>query len=147
MKRYALLLLLGLSQATLAVDMAPRKLAEGVYAFVGDVGPRSVVNEGMNTTTGFIVTKGGVVVIDSGSSHQVAQKIAAAIRTVTSQEIKFVINTGGQDHRWLGNGYFADLGIPIIASEKTAADIAERGGMWADGMQKLLGSAFAGTRI
>lgn len=129
-----------------AWDAIPQEVAAGVYAFVGDTGPRSVANEGMNATTGFIVTTAGVVVIDSGSSRQVAQKIEAAIRKISPQPIRFVINTGGQDHRWLGNGHFADQGIPILASEKAAADIAERGGTWAAGMEKILGAAFAGTR-
>jgi glyoxylase-like metal-dependent hydrolase (beta-lactamase superfamily II) len=131
----------------LAWDAIPQPVAPGVYAFVGDTGPRSIANEGMNATTGFIVTTAGIVVVDSGSSRQVAQKIEAAIRKISPQPIKFVINTGGQDHRWLGNGYFADQGIPILASVKTAADIAERGGMWAAGMEKLLGAAFSGTRL
>jgi glyoxylase-like metal-dependent hydrolase (beta-lactamase superfamily II) len=33
-----------------------------------------------------------------------------------------VINTGGQDHRWLGNGYFKDQDARIIASEGAVAD-------------------------
>lgn len=130
-----------------AWEAVPQLVAPGVHAFVGDVGPRSVANEGMNATTGFIVTAAGVVVVDSGSSAQVARKIEAAIRAVTPQPILFVINTGGQDHRWLGNSYFADQGIPVVASAATRADITDRGGMWASGMAKLLGPAFAGTRI
>lgn len=136
-----------LAAPALAWDAIPQQVMPGIYAFVGDTGPRSVANEGMNTTTGFIVTPAGVVVVDSGSSRQVAAKIEAAIRAVTPQPIKYVINTGGQDHRWLGNGHFADQGIPILASDKTAVDIAERGGTWAAGMEKLLGAAFAGTRL
>lgn len=147
MRKLLVVALLALNQGAWALEMLPQKIAEGVYAFVGETGPRSVANEGMNTTTGFIVTGAGVVVIDSGSSRQVAKKISAAIANVTSQPIKFVVNTGGQDHRWLGNSYFADLGIPVIASEKTAADIAVRGIAWAEGMKNLLGPAFAGTRI
>lgn len=136
-----------LAAPALAWDAIPQQVMPGIYAFVGDTGPRSVANEGMNTTTGFIVTPAGVVVVDSGSSRQVAAKIEVAIRAVTPQPIKVVINTGGQDHRWLGNGHFADQGIPILASEKTAVDIVERGGIWAAGMEKLLGAAFAGTRL
>jgi glyoxylase-like metal-dependent hydrolase (beta-lactamase superfamily II) len=139
--------LIGLTSLAHAWDAVPQKVAKGVYAFVGDTGPRSVANEGMNATTGFVVTDAGVVVIDSGSSKAVAQKIEGAIRRLTPQPIKVVINTGGQDHRWLGNSHFADQGIPIMASEQTVADIADRGGMWADGMKKLLGDAFAGTRV
>jgi glyoxylase-like metal-dependent hydrolase (beta-lactamase superfamily II) len=33
-----------------------------------------------------------------------------------------VINTGGQDHRWLGNGYFKQRGARIIASAAAVTD-------------------------
>ncbi len=145
--RLALFLLALVSPVAWAWDAVPQKLAGNVYAFIGETGPRTAANEGMNANTGFIVTSAGVVVVDSGSSAQVAAKLHAAIRRVTDQPVKLVINTGGQDHRWLGNGYFADLGIPVLAQEKTVADIADRGGMLADSLSKQLGPAFAGTRI
>lgn len=130
-----------------AWDAVPQKVADGVYAFIGETGPRTAGNEGMNANTGFILTADGVVVIDSGSSRQVAQKIEAAIRHITDQPIKYVINTGGQDHRWLGNSHFTDRGIPVLAHERTVTDIADRGGMLFEGLARQLGPAFAGTRI
>ena len=33
-----------------------------------------------------------------------------------------VINSGGQDHRWLGNGYFKKIGAKIIASKNAVED-------------------------
>lgn len=36
--------------------------------------------------------------------------------------MKVVINSGGQDHRWLGNGYFKERGARIIASEAAVED-------------------------
>lgn len=150
MKPIRALLVIGLACCAAAVhawDAVPQKIAAGVYAFIGETGPRTAANEGMNANTGFIVTDAGVVVVDSGSSRQVAQKIEAAIRAVTAQPVKFVINTGGQDHRWLGNDYFVERGIPVLAHEKTVADIAGRGGMLAEGLARQLGPAFAGTRI
>ncbi len=36
--------------------------------------------------------------------------------------VEVVINTGGQDHRWLGNAYFVAQGARIIASEQAVAD-------------------------
>jgi glyoxylase-like metal-dependent hydrolase (beta-lactamase superfamily II) len=130
-----------------AWDAVPQKVADGVYAFIGETGPRTTANEGMNANTGFVVTAAGVVVIDSGSSKLVAQKIQAAIRRITDQPIKYVINTGGQDHRWIGNSHFADQGIPVLAHERTAADIADRGGMLFESLAKQIGPDFAGTRI
>jgi glyoxylase-like metal-dependent hydrolase (beta-lactamase superfamily II) len=113
MKRLQILLffsILACSQWATALDMAFKQVAPGIYAYIGETGLRTYENEGMNGNSGFIVTKAGVVVVDSGSSYQVAQKIHAAIRKVTKQPVKVVINTGGQDHRWLGNGYFKAQG-------------------------------------
>jgi glyoxylase-like metal-dependent hydrolase (beta-lactamase superfamily II) len=99
----------------------------------------------MNGNAGFIVTEAGVVVVDSGSSYQVAQKIHAAIRQVTQQPVKYVINTGGQDHRWLGNGYFKAQGAEIIANTKAVTDMAARGDMQLSGLKGELKEKFAGT--
>jgi len=134
------------SSLTWAWEAKPEQVADGVYVFIGEIGPRTADNEGMNANTGFIVTKAGVVVVDSGSSRAVAAKIHAAIRAVTKQPVVLVINTGGQDHRWLGNGYFIDQGIAVLAHEKTVADNQERGGQLLDGLGKTLGERFAGTR-
>ena len=87
-----------------ALDLTFKQVAPGIYASIGELGLRTYENEGMNGNVGFIVTDAGVVVVDSGSSYQVARKIHTAIRQVTQQPVKFVINTGGKDHRWLGNG-------------------------------------------
>jgi glyoxylase-like metal-dependent hydrolase (beta-lactamase superfamily II) len=147
MRPLILLFLLMLTQPLQAWNAVPQKVADGVYAFIGEAGPRTVSNEGMNANTGFIITDAGVVLIDSGSSRQIAQKIEAAIRKLTPQPIKLVINTGGQDHRWLGNGHFTAQGIPVLAHEKTVADIAERGSMQAESLGRLLGAAFTGTEV
>lgn len=120
-------------------------VAPNVYAFIGDTGMRTYENEGMNANAGFIVTSAGVVVVDSGSSFQVAKAMHAAIRKVTRQPVKFVINTGGQDHRWLGNGYFKSLGAEIIASSKARADMEERSGMELEALQPTLREKLAGT--
>lgn len=146
----SVLLLAGSLLLAAAVQAAPftvQPVAPGIYAFVGELGLRTYENEGMNATTGFIVTPEGVVVVDSGSSWRVAQQMHTAIKTVTRAPIKYVINTGGQDHRWLGNGYFQAQGAQIIAQAKTIADIEERGAMQLAGLQQELRDRFAGTEI
>ncbi len=102
------------------------KVADDVYALVGDLGQRSEANLGHNMTSGFIITNEGVVVIDAGGSIADAKAIHQAIKKVTSKPVKWVINTGGQDHRWIGNSYFNKLGVTIIASEACMADMIER---------------------
>lgn len=99
-----------------------QQVADGIYALVGPFGNRSPENLGNNATFGFVVTDEGVVLVDSGGSHQGAQAIDALIRQVTDKPVKIVINSGGQDHRWLGNGYFKERGARIIASAAAVVD-------------------------
>lgn len=102
-----------------AFGWAPQKLAEGVYALIGPTQNRTYENHALNNNLGFVVTGSGVALIDSGASHQGAALIERAVRSVTEQPIRWVFNLGVQDHRWLGNAYFADKGARIIALQRT----------------------------
>jgi glyoxylase-like metal-dependent hydrolase (beta-lactamase superfamily II) len=99
-----------------------QKVNEEIYAVVGPFGNRSPENLGNNATFGFVVTDDGVVLVDSGGSYKGAEAIDALIRQVTDKPVKIVINSGGQDHRWLGNGYFKERGTRIITSAAAVED-------------------------
>ncbi|MBP9149610.1 MAG: MBL fold metallo-hydrolase [Rhodoferax sp.] len=120
-----------------AVEVVFQPVADGVYAYIGDLEGRSYDNEGLNANIGLVVTSAGAVLIDSGSTYQVAAKIEAAAKKVTSQPIQWVINTGGQDHRWLGNGYFAAKGAQTIAHQNAQADMTARASAHLQGLQVL----------
>jgi glyoxylase-like metal-dependent hydrolase (beta-lactamase superfamily II) len=130
-----------------ALDMNFRAVAPGVYAYIGETGMRTYANEGMNANSGFIVTDAGVVVVDSGATWQVAEKIHAAIRKVTGHPVKYVVNTGGQDHRWLGNGYFKAQGAEIVAAGAAIDDMNARGAMQLQGLAVELKDKVAGTEV
>jgi len=98
------------------------KVTENVYAIVGPLGNRSPENLGNNATFGFVITKEGIVVIDPGGTYLGAKKIHYVIKTVSTLPVKYVINTGGQDHRWLGNNYFKQQGAKVIASKDAVND-------------------------
>jgi glyoxylase-like metal-dependent hydrolase (beta-lactamase superfamily II) len=110
----------------LAVEVVFKPVADGVYAYVGDIEGRTYENEGLNANIGLVVTPAGAVLIDSGATFQSARKIHEAAKKVTTQPIRWVINTGDQDHRWLGNGYFKSLGIETIAHADAEADMKAR---------------------
>jgi glyoxylase-like metal-dependent hydrolase (beta-lactamase superfamily II) len=135
------------SAQAVALQLSPVQVAPGVYAFIGETGMRTYENEGMNANAGFIVSKAGVVVVDSGPSYQVAKAMHAAIKKITQQPVKYVINTGGQDHRWLGNGYFKEQGAQIIASRKALTDMQERGAVQLAGLKSELREKINGTQI
>lgn len=101
-------------------------VTDNVYAIVGPLSNRSKKNLGNNATFGVVVTTAGVVLIDSGATYEGAASIHQLIKTITKQPVKIVINTGGQDHRWLGNEYFKKQGATIIANKRTVMDQKER---------------------
>jgi glyoxylase-like metal-dependent hydrolase (beta-lactamase superfamily II) len=129
-----------------ALTLSAHPVAKDVYAFIGDTGMRTYRNEGMNANSGFIVTSEGVVVIDSGPSWQVAKEIHRVIKKVTRQPVKVVVNTGGQDHRWLGNAYFKSIGAEIIAARPALADMQARGDMQLQALRQTIRKKAAGTR-
>jgi glyoxylase-like metal-dependent hydrolase (beta-lactamase superfamily II) len=137
--------LLLLCRSAAALDMDFRAVAPGVYAYIGEIGMRTANNEGMNANLGFIVTDTGVVVVDSGSTWRVAEKIHAAIRRVTDRPVKIVVNTGGQDHRWLGNGYFKAQGAQILAATAGINDMKARGNQQLQGLAAALQERTTGT--
>ena len=139
------LVLLGLPLAAAAVNVEFRPVADGVYAHIGDTGPRTADNEGLNANIGLVVTPAGAVLIDSGATLDSARQIAEAARRVTTQPIRWVINTGGQDHRWLGNGYFQAQGAELIAHADARADMTNRGNDHLLGVKAVLGAKADGT--
>jgi glyoxylase-like metal-dependent hydrolase (beta-lactamase superfamily II) len=122
----ALAVTLLLSAATAQSDDAPQlelvQVVDNVYAIVGPLGNRAPENLGNNATFGFVVTTDGVVLIDSGGTAKGAAAIDGMIDRVTDKPVKIVINSGGQDHRWMGNGYFKARGARIIANQRAVAD-------------------------
>ncbi len=99
-----------------------KKVTKNVWSIVGPLTNRTKENFGNNATFGFVVTAKGVVLIDSGGSLKGAKALHKIIKTVTSKPIRYVINSGGQDHRWFGNDYFSSLGAKIISSAEAKKD-------------------------
>lgn len=151
LKRSVLILIAamaGLLALSARADYQPKaeKLVDNVYALVGPLGQRSADNDGLNANFGFIVTPEGVILIDSGASLLGAKKIEAAIRKVTRQPVRWVVNTGSQDHRWMGNAYFAGRGAEVIALARTAATQAEYAAQHMAGLKRFLGKRLQGTK-
>lgn len=103
-----------------------QKITDNVYALVGQRGPMSKWNFGTNATFGVVITDDGVVLIDSGASDKAARYIHDAIKNITDKPVALVINTGSEDLRWFGNGYYKSLGAKIITSEATLVDQHKR---------------------
>jgi len=86
-----------------------------------------------------------VILVDPGGSYLGAQQIDKAIKTLTDKPVTYVINTGGQDHRWLGNGYFKKLGADIITSSAALEDHHARTDNLLSRLDQLIGDKLEGT--
>jgi glyoxylase-like metal-dependent hydrolase (beta-lactamase superfamily II) len=141
------LLLLGLAAAAAAhaVEVRFERVVEGVYVHIGELGGRTYDNEGLNANIGLVVTPGGAVLIDSGATVRSAAQIHAAVKRVTDQPVRWVINTGGQDHRWLGNRYFKEQGAQLIAHANGRADMMNRGNDHLQALRPVLKERLEGT--
>lgn len=143
--RWLLAALLALGGSAQAVEVSFKPVADGVYAYIGDIEGRTYDNEGLNANIGLVVTPAGAVLIDSGASFQSARKIHEAAKKITPQPIKWVINTGGQDHRWLGNGYFKAQGAEILAHANAEADMKARALEHMNALKPVLKERLDGT--
>lgn len=150
-KRFKYLLAAGLvatvAWSAQAVEIVFKPVAPNVYAYVGDTEGRTYANEAINANIGLVVTPAGALLIDSGASFQGAKQIAEAAKKVTPQPIKWVINTGGQDHRWMGNGYFKTQGVEIMAHADAEADMKARGPEHLAVNAPVLKEKFQGTEV
>lgn len=105
----------------------PVEFIPHVWSAIGATAPPTYENSGHNNNLSFIVTGNGVVVVNAGATNELARALHAEIKAVTKQPVKLVINENGQGHAMLGNGYWADQGVAIIAHVDAAHEFKERG--------------------
>jgi glyoxylase-like metal-dependent hydrolase (beta-lactamase superfamily II) len=134
-------------RAAAALELKAVEVGAGVYAVIGDLGPPTEANEGLNANLGFVVGGDQVAVIDTGPTSRVAQALHAAIRRVTDKPVRWVVNTNSQAQRWLGNRYFAGIGARIVTQQRALGVMREQGGMQLGAMRDILGAKAAGTEL
>ena len=128
----------GLPAAANELVLKPTRVAPDVYVVIGDLDAQSYRNEGLNNNLGFVVSTDGVFVINAGPTTRVARALHDAIKKITAQPIKWVVNVNSQSHYWLGNDYFKQLGIPILAHTEAIRLMRELGAVQLQSAQALL---------
>ena len=125
----------------------PIEVIPNVWSAIGATAPPTYENSGHNNNLSFIVTGGGVVVINGGAAHLLAKALHDEIKQVTDQSVKLVINENGQGHAMLGNSYWAEQGVPILAHVDAVHEIEDRGGQILEGMKRYNRDKADGTVI
>jgi len=104
----------------------PVELIPNVWTAIGATAPPTYENSGHNNNYTFVITAAGVVVVNSGS-YLLAKALHDEIRQITNQPVVLVINENGQGHAMLGNGYWKEQGVAVLAHTDTIHEIEESG--------------------
>ncbi|MEP2532578.1 MBL fold metallo-hydrolase [Shimia sp.] len=130
-----------------ALYSKPVEVIPHVWSAIGATAPPTYENSGHNNNLSFVVTGDGVVVINGGAAYILAQALHDEIKAVTDQPVKLVINENGQGHAILGNSYWVEQGVPILAHEDAAHEVVEYGPQILEGMKRYNRDKARGTII
>ena len=159
MKHIATLIFIMLAQVCLASEDIPDKFPAsmlydkpvefipGVFSAIGATAPPTYENSGHNNNLSFIVTGEGVVVINGGAAYGLAKALHDEIKAITDQPVRLVFNENGQGHAVLGNNYWAEQGVPIVAHVDAAAEVEEYGGSIIESMRRYNRDKAEGTEL
>lgn len=125
----------------------PVEVIPGVFSAIGATAPPTYENAGHNNNLSFIVTGEGVVVVNGGAAYGLAKALHDEIKAITDQPVRLVFNENGQGHAMLGNSYWAEQGVPIVAHEEAAQEIEEYGGTVLEGMKRYNRDKAEGTSV
>ncbi len=104
----------------------PIEVIPDVWSAIGATAPPGYENSGHNNNYSFVITGSGVVVVNSGS-YLLAKALHDEIKAITDQPVRLVINENGQGHAMLGNGYWRDQNITVLAHADAAVEFERSG--------------------
>ncbi len=125
----------------------PIEVIPHVWSAIGATAPPTYENSGHNNNLSFIVTGDGVVVINGGAAYILAEALHKEIQAITDQPVRLVIDENGQGHAMLGNSYWAEQGVPILAHVDAAHEIEEHGHRILENMQRYNRDKADGTFV
>ena len=105
----------------------PNEFIPNIWSAIGATGPPTYENTGHNNNLSFITSNEGVVVINAGASSSLAKALHNEIKKITDKPVILVINENGQGHAMLGNSYWIDQGVPILAHEDAIKEFEDNG--------------------
>ncbi len=84
-------------------EVSLARISEQIYILHGIQAMPDRNNLGMISNTGIILTKAGVVVVDSGGSYAIGRLIVKKIEELTAKPVIAVFNSHIHGDHWLGN--------------------------------------------
>ena len=93
-----------------------QKIRDGIYIY----GVDDLTGRDPTSNCGIIITEEGVVLIDSGPNPPDSLAILKAVKQLTSQPIRYLINTETHNDHTAGNFIFSPPAIVIASAGATA---------------------------
>ena len=125
----------------------PYEVIPNVWSAIGATAPPTYENAGHNNNLSFLITGDGVIVINGGANYKLAEALHGEIKSITDQPVKLVINENGQGHAMLGNSYWAEQGVEILAHADAAHEFEEYGPQILEGMKRYAQENSEGTTL
>lgn len=106
-----------IARPVVAQDLGPNflKIRDGIYVYGRD----DIPGRDPTSNCGIIITQEGVVLIDSGPNPPDSLIILEAVKKLTSQPIRFLINTETHNDHTTGNFVFSPPAVVIAAAGAT----------------------------
>ena len=123
----------------------PVEVIPNVWSAIVATAPPTYENTGHNNNLSFLITGDGVIVINGGAAYILAEALHAEIKAITDEPVKLVINENGQGHAMLGNAYWAEQNVPILAHIDAADEFSEYGPQILEGMKRYNRDKSEGT--
>ena len=125
----------------------------GPNTYVIEHGPHNEdpkISHGFHNNPGFVVTKTGVVVIDTGSSYEISKMILRRIQRITDKPITHIFTTHIHGDHWLANQALVEAypeALTVAHPELITLLRAGEDKFWIERFEERLGKqAFAGTK-
>lgn len=128
---------------SLDYKLTPRKIANDIYVIEGANDDFSRANGCNIINTGFILTKSGVVVINTGPSKLYGEQQRKVIANITKQPVLMVLNLNLHPDYFFGNQAYA--GVPIYSTQESINGMKREGGAYADNLYRMCGDWMLGT--
>lgn len=123
----------------------PIQVIKDVWTAIGATAPPTYENAGHNNNLSFIVTGEGVVVVNAGANYALSKALHEEIKAITDQPVRLVIDENGQGHAMLGNNYWTEQGIDVLAHVDAAEEFERDQFQIFEGMKRYARENAEGT--
>lgn len=132
-------------------DHPAKQLSKHVWMIYSPDGFPTAENQGMMANITFVITKKGIVVLDTGASLQIGEMVIRMIKKVSSLPVIAIFNSHYHGDHFLGNQAFIEAygqQIPIYAHPYSLNQIKGiEGNAWKSLMERWTNQATVGTKV